>query len=139
MGINWFTSLFHHAHFFQYYNYEEKLWNLLFNIFYFESFSKLNRGNGWLGNRGIMYIHTQHLPSNRGRHNKNFFYIFSYFSVQKLYSQLPGNSRKGSEDVVSAVCYTIWTIYLSLCTLTAETTSAEPFSWIPLYLNTYYT
>ena len=37
----------------------------------------------------------------------------------------------GSWDVFSAVCYTIYTIYLSLCTQSAETTSPEPFSWIP--------
>ena len=35
-------------------------------------------------------------------------------------------ATKGSEDVVSAVCYTIYTIYLSLCTQTTETTSPEP-------------
>ena len=32
------------------------------------------------------------------------------------------------------ITYTIYTIYLSLCTQTAETTSPEPFSWIPLYI-----
>ena len=37
----------------------------------------------------------------------------------------------GEEEVVSAICYTIYTIYLSLCTQTAETTSPETFSWIP--------
>ena len=36
------------------------------------------------------------------------------------------------EDVVLAVCYTVHIIYISLCTQTAETTSPEPFSWIPL-------
>ena len=47
-----------------------------------------------------------------------------------LYIQLStgGIHEKGSWDVVSAVCYTIETIYLSLCTQTAETASPEPFS-----------
>ena len=40
--------------------------------------------------------------------------------------------------VVSAVCYTIYTIYISICTQTAETTSPEPFSRIPLYINREY-
>ena len=39
-----------------------------------------------------------------------------------------GIHEKGSGVVVSAVCYTIYTIYLSLCTKTAETTSLEPIS-----------
>ena len=34
-----------------------------------------------------------------------------------------GIHEKGSGDVVAAVCYTVYTIYLSLCT-----TSPEPFS-----------
>ena len=44
-----------------------------------------------------------------------------------------GIHEKGSEDFVSAVCYTIYTIYLSLCTQTAETTPPEPFSLNSLY------
>ena len=40
--------------------------------------------------------------------------------------------KKGSDDVASDVCYTIYTIYLSLCTQTAETTSPELCSRIPL-------
>ena len=39
--------------------------------------------------------------------------------------------EKGSDDIESAVCYPIYTIYLSLCTQTAETTTSEPFSRIP--------
>ena len=39
-----------------------------------------------------------------------------------------GIHEKGSGDVVSAVCYTIYTIYLSLCTQKAETISPKPFS-----------
>ena len=38
-------------------------------------------------------------------------------------------------DAVSAIWYTICTIYPYLCTQTAETTSAEPFSLIPLYVH----
>ena len=39
-----------------------------------------------------------------------------------------GIHEKGSGDGVSAVCYTIYTINISLCTQTAETTiSPEPF------------
>ena len=54
-------------------------------------------------------------------HFKNWF----DFSLQALYR---GIHEKGSGDVVSAICYTIYTIYLSLCTPTAETTSPETFS-----------
>ena len=39
-----------------------------------------------------------------------------------------GIHEKGSDDVVSAICYTKYTIYLSLCTQTAETASPDPFS-----------
>ena len=39
-----------------------------------------------------------------------------------------GIRKKGFGDVVSAVCCTIYTMYLSLWTQTAETTSLEPFS-----------
>ena len=39
-----------------------------------------------------------------------------------------GIYEMGSGDVVSAVCYTMYNIYLYLCTQTAETTSPEPFS-----------
>ena len=46
-----------------------------------------------------------------------------------------GIREKGSEDVVSAVCYTIYTLYLSFSAQTAETTSSEPFSGIPLYID----
>ena len=58
---------------------------------------------------------------------------FSYFQLlKKLHSiNLQGIHKKGlwvTGDVVSAVCYTIYTIYLSLCTKTAETRSPEPFS-----------
>ena len=35
--------------------------------------------------------------------------------------------EKGTSDVVSAVCYAIYIIYLSLRTQTAETTNPEPF------------
>ena len=51
----------------------------------------------------------------------------------KIYSCIQGNSRKGSGDVVSAVCYIMYTIYQSLCTQTADSTSPEPFSQIPLW------
>ena len=44
-----------------------------------------------------------------------------------------GIPEKGSGDVVSAVRYTVYTIYLYRCIRTAETTSPEPFSWIPPY------
>ena len=45
-----------------------------------------------------------------------------------------GIHKNGLGDVVSDVCYILYTIYLSLCTQTVETTSPEPFSSIPLYL-----
>jgi len=45
------------------------------------------------------------------------------------------HEKKSSEKVFSAVCYTIYTIYLSICTQTAETISPKPFSGIPLYVN----
>ena len=44
-----------------------------------------------------------------------------------------GIHEKGSRDVVSSVYYTKYTIYLSLCTQTAETTSPEPFSLVPVF------
>ena len=46
---------------------------------------------------------------------------------------IQGNSRKGSGDVASAVCYTIYTIYRSLCTQTAETPSVL-YGLLPLDL-----
>ena len=45
-----------------------------------------------------------------------------------------GIHEKGSGDIVLAVCFTICTIYLSPCTQIADTTSSEPFSWVPLYV-----
>ena len=45
-----------------------------------------------------------------------------------------GIHLKGSGDVVSAVCYTMYTIYICLCSQTAETTSPEHFSRISLYV-----
>ena len=44
-------------------------------------------------------------------------------NLSKLLYNYRGIREKGSGDVVSAVCYTIYTINLSLCTQTAETTS----------------
>ena len=46
-----------------------------------------------------------------------------------------GIHEEGSGDVVSAVCYTIYTIYLTLCAQTAETTSPEPFREFPCILS----
>ena len=46
-----------------------------------------------------------------------------------LYTE--GIREKGSEVVVSAICYTIYTMYLSLCAQPAETTSPELFLRIP--------
>ena len=48
-----------------------------------------------------------------------------------------GVFEKGSDDIGSAVCYTIYTIHISLCTQTDETTSSDPFSRIPLYFFIY--
>ena len=42
--------------------------------------------------------------------------------------------EKGSDDIES-VCCTIYSVYLSLCTQTAETIVSEPFSRHPLYNN----
>ena len=39
-----------------------------------------------------------------------------------------GNIEKGSDDIGSAVCYTIYTVYLSLCKQTAE---SNPFREFP--------
>ena len=46
-----------------------------------------------------------------------------------------GIHEKCSVDVVSAVCYILYSIYLCLSTQTVETTSPESFLWIPLYLS----
>ena len=35
--------------------------------------------------------------------------------------------EKGSDEIRSAACYTIYTIYLSFCTQTADPISSEPF------------
>ena len=54
------------------------------------------------------------------------------FEEKKFYTLLltyRGIHEKGSGDVVSAVCNTIYAVNLSLCTQTPS----EHFSWIPLY------
>ena len=51
--------------------------------------------------------------------------------LKKILNGYP-DTGEFSKRVVSAVRYTIYNIYLSLCTQTAETTSPEPFSRIPL-------
>ena len=56
--------------------------------------------------------------------------FFIIISDKMSYRGIP---EKGSGDVVSAVCYTVYTIYLYRCIRTAETASPEPFSWIPPY------
>ena len=61
------------------------------------------------------------------------FFFFLMCDFPYGVSPYRGIHEKGSDDVVSAVCCTIYNIYLSLCTQTADTTSSEPFSWIPLY------
>ena len=43
--------------------------------------------------------------------------------------------EKGSDDIGSAVCDTIYTVYLSLCTQTADSISSEPFPRHILYLS----
>ena len=43
--------------------------------------------------------------------------------------------EKGSDNIGSAVCYTIYTSYLSLCTQTAVPITSEPFSRHHLYYN----
>ena len=50
--------------------------------------------------------------------------------VVKRYFIYRGIHEKGSGDVL-AVCYSIYTIYLSLCTQTAETTAPQPFRKFP--------
>ena len=56
-----------------------------------------------------------------------------FLSVFKqLYLQ--GILEKGSVDIWTAVCYTIYTIYLSLCAQTADLISSKPFSRILLYI-----
>ena len=67
---------------------------------------------------------TQHKSNNDGTN------ITSYIKGIIQHSQLQGFSQNRLGDVVSAVCYTIYTFYLFLCRQTAETTSPEPFSGI---------
>ena len=83
-------------------------------------------------------MYNQLDQSNKLNNKKNMsksswvlFFIIPIFFV--IWLEYRGIHERGSGDVVSAVCYTIQPIYLSLCTQTAETTSPEP-SWIPLYL-----
>ena len=59
----------------------------------------------------------------------HILYIF-YFALD----QLQGNSRKWFGRSHLSCCYSLYNIYISLCTQTAETTSPEPLSWIPLQL-----
>ena len=59
----------------------------------------------------------------------NLFYICNPLPLS--YMRIP---EKGFGDVVSAVSYTIYTIYLSVGTQTAEKTSPEPLSWIHLFI-----
>ena len=61
-------------------------------------------------------------------------FLFKTNTYIDLLHTFRGIPEKGSGDVVSAVCYTIHTIYLSLCTQTAETKSPESFSRIALYI-----
>ena len=56
--------------------------------------------------------------------------LASFHSIQNK----PIGHLKGSGDVDSAVCYTIYTIYLSLSTQTAETTSPETYWEFPCSL-----
>ena len=44
-------------------------------------------------------------------------------------------SGMDSDGMGSAVCYTIYTIYISLCIKTAGPIISEPFSRIPLYVH----
>ena len=59
------------------------------------------------------------------------FVLFEPYRQCNLYFIFPlryrGIHEKGSGDVVSAVCYTRYTIYPSFCTQTAETSPSEPF------------
>ena len=72
-----------------------------------------------------------------------YFVLFKTFYLNFLEEErglsYRGIQEKGSGYVVLTVCYTIYTIYLSLCTQTAETTSLELFSESPLYHTRTYT
>ena len=48
-----------------------------------------------------------------------------------------GVLEKCSGDIVPAVCYTIYTIYLSRWSLTADPISSEPFSYFFIESNTF--
>ena len=58
--------------------------------------------------------------------NKNALPSSMFFYVRHCIYR--GIHEKGLGDVVSAACYTINILYLSLCTQSAGTTSPEPFS-----------
>ena len=66
-------------------------------------------------------------------------FFFSFFCSKKHVNNridqnnvfCRGIQEKGSGDVVSAICYTVYTIYLSLCTQTVETTFSELFHDFP--------
>ena len=79
--------------------------------------------------RGVMTaIHWVVLNKKHGLWNKTI-----EFEVKnKMDVNLQGNSHKGIGRCRLS-CYTVCKIYLSLCTQTAETTSPEPISRIPLY------
>ena len=85
-------------------------------------------------NKNILYIRSIVVVGETLENVSLFFCYFLLFFYKCCYAfSLPSLlnreiHEKGSGDVVSAVCYTIYTIYLSLFTQTAETTSYEPFS-----------
>ena len=78
--------------------------------------------------RSLFTIQSFYLTFRKKVYWNILCYVKFYYNVIHR-----GIHEKGSGDVVSAVCFTIYTIYLSLCTQSAETTSSELFSWIPLY------
>ena len=51
-----------------------------------------------------------------------------------LYIRYRGILEKGSKDIETAVCYTIYAIYLSLSAQTADPITSKPFLRIPRYI-----
>ena len=80
-------------------------------------------------------LHELHMGINHVEeiHSFSWGFEFELLRVLLYYIVLSwllnmGIHEKGSGDVVSAVCNTLYTIYPSLCTQTAETTSPESFA-----------
>ena len=64
------------------------------------------------------------ISTTRGKFSQNE--MFNYFATSEFTYRV--------REMSSQLFVTLFTLYLSLCGQTAETTSPEPFLWIPQYI-----